>query len=92
MMDGPNPALAIAGLDQLNVLPLILPEVVNLKNISQTTPHVQDVWEHTLQTLHYLNDLLAVLKGNTSRPKERENNPRSQFFVQLLAKDHCSSY
>jgi putative nucleotidyltransferase with HDIG domain len=61
ILETPKVASSIRILDMLEVLPYILPELSNLKGIKQTLPHTQDVWEHTLQVLHRLEDVLEVL-------------------------------
>lgn len=63
ILDGSNVALAIRILDRLGVLPYVLPELEGLKGISQSPPHTVDVWEHTLNTIQYLEQLLQPLIG-----------------------------
>jgi tRNA nucleotidyltransferase/poly(A) polymerase len=63
MLDGPKVALGIRILDQIGALAHLLPELEGLKGVTQPTPHVQDVWEHTLSTVQYLEQLLAPLVG-----------------------------
>jgi putative nucleotidyltransferase with HDIG domain len=45
----------------LGVLPYLLPELPALKGVTQTSPHIYDVWEHTLKVLGYLENILAAL-------------------------------
>jgi tRNA nucleotidyltransferase/poly(A) polymerase len=45
----------------LGTLPHILPELPALKGVEQPTPHVYEVWAHTLSTLSHLEDILAAL-------------------------------
>jgi poly(A) polymerase len=58
---GPNPALVLRALDMLGVLETLLPEIVALKGVDQSPPHTQDVFGHTLDTLHKLEQILEVL-------------------------------
>jgi poly(A) polymerase len=58
---GPNPALVMRALDMLGALEPLLPEIVALKGVSQSPPHTQDVFEHTLDTLQKLEQILDVL-------------------------------
>lgn len=60
-LSGPRPAAAIRGLDLLGLLPALLPEVAALHGVTQSAPHVYDVWEHTLMVLQRLVDILAAL-------------------------------
>ena len=62
ILDGPAPASAIRILDILGAVPYVLPELPALKGVAQSPPHIFDVWDHTLATLHELGNLLDVLK------------------------------
>jgi poly(A) polymerase len=74
ILEGTQVNLAIRLLDKLGVIRLILPEVDSLKEVTQSSPHTLDVWEHTLLTLTGLEELLGALvaKANSrmgaSRP------------------------
>jgi len=48
-------------LEMLGVLPAILPEMPALKGVVQSTPHIHDVWMHTLDVLQKLESVLEVL-------------------------------
>jgi len=61
ILDGPRPAAALRGLDILGVLPYVLPELSALKGVSQPSPHIHDVWDHTLDVLNKFHDVLDVL-------------------------------
>ncbi len=61
ILEGPRPATALKALDILGVLPHLLPELPSLKGISQSAPHVHDVWTHTMRVLDYLESILSVL-------------------------------
>jgi putative nucleotidyltransferase with HDIG domain len=58
---GPKPDAALRALEMLGIFPYLLPELPALKGITQTAPHVYDVWEHTLKVLSYLENILAAL-------------------------------
>jgi putative nucleotidyltransferase with HDIG domain len=45
----------------LGIFPHLLPELPALKGVTQTAPHIYDVWEHTLKVLGYLENILAAL-------------------------------
>lgn len=62
MLEGPKPDASIRALEMLGVLPYLLPELPALKGVEQSPPHIQDVWEHTLSVLGYLEGILAVLE------------------------------
>ncbi len=61
MLDGPKPAACLRALDLLGALAVILPETAALKGVTQSPPHVYDVWEHTLAVLERLEALLGAL-------------------------------
>lgn len=61
ILEGPQPATAIRLLDMLGALEPILPEVVDLKGVIQSVPHIADVWTHTLELLSWLEQVLEVL-------------------------------
>ncbi len=61
ILDGPQPGTAVRALGMLGVLPHILPELPALKGVEQPTPHVHDVWTHTVAVLNQLEDILATL-------------------------------
>ncbi len=61
MLEGSRPADALRQLEELGSFPYILPELVALKGLPQTAPHVLDAWEHTLAAMQALEKLLDVL-------------------------------
>jgi putative nucleotidyltransferase with HDIG domain len=69
ILGGPKPHVSIRALDMLGAVPYILPELLELKNVSQSPPHIKNVWEHTLDTLKNLETLLDFL----SHQRDQEN-------------------
>jgi tRNA nucleotidyltransferase/poly(A) polymerase len=61
ILDGPRPNITLKALEVLGALWLLLPELSGMKGITQSAPHVYDVWEHTLSVLGHLEDVLAAL-------------------------------
>jgi len=61
ILEGPKPAISIKALDLLGALEPVLPELVHLKGVNQTPPHVHDVWSHTLSVVSHLESILATL-------------------------------
>jgi len=61
ILEGPRPATSLRALDMLGALAPVLPELTSLKGVAQPSPHVSDVWIHTLGTLTYLEMILAAL-------------------------------
>ena len=54
-----NSAPILRGLDDDNVLKLLLPECEPMRNCSQNDYHHQDVWQHSLSALEALESFLA---------------------------------
>ena len=65
----PNPSSSIRILDSLHAFDTIAPEILGLKNIQQSPPHIMDGWEHTLDTLVRLDDILEVLASEFNPEK-----------------------
>lgn len=65
--DGPKPASALRAFDLLGVFSVIFPELVELKDIHQSPPHVSDVWDHTLSVVKYLHTMINVLSLDSNQ-------------------------
>jgi poly(A) polymerase len=61
ILDGPKPAAALAALEILGALPYTLPELSDLKGVSQSPPHTADVWMHTLGVVKKLTSVINIL-------------------------------
>jgi poly(A) polymerase len=61
LFGGKKPATSIETLDALGILQYLLPELEPLKRLEQSTPHISDVWSHSLNTVRNLDTLLDVL-------------------------------
>jgi tRNA nucleotidyltransferase/poly(A) polymerase len=61
ILEGPSPDASLRALEILGVLPELLPELPALKDVEQPTPHIYDVWNHTLAVLRELDAILSVL-------------------------------
>ena len=62
MLEGPKPDAAMRALEMLGVFPHLMPELTAMKGVTQSEPHIYDVWEHTLSVLGYLEMILASLR------------------------------
>lgn len=58
---GPNPAAAVRALQLTGLLDQIAPELARLPGLAQSPPHALDAWEHTLETLTRLAEVVRVL-------------------------------
>ncbi|NUM49170.1 MAG: HD domain-containing protein [Anaerolineales bacterium] len=61
ILGGSQVATALRALDLLGALPRVFPELPALKGVTQSPPHVDDVWQHTLQTVQNLEKVLNLL-------------------------------
>lgn len=78
ILGGAQPAIAFRALEMLGVLPTVLPELTALKGAAQPTPHVDDVWSHTLNVLRHLETILAALAP------EYDSSKAAEFYNGLL--------
>jgi tRNA nucleotidyltransferase/poly(A) polymerase len=62
LLGSPKPATAIRILDYLQAIPYVLPELSAMKGVDQSPPHVLDVWDHSLDVLTKLHQILDVLQ------------------------------
>ena len=70
IFDGPQPATSIRALEMVGALEHVLPEIIATKGVSQSPPHIYDVWEHTLHTLQRLDVVLSLLDEGYSHDNE----------------------
>jgi len=61
ILDTPQPTASIRALDILGAVDYLLPELLPLKGLEQSAPHVSDVWTHTLHTVQQLERLITLL-------------------------------
>jgi tRNA nucleotidyltransferase/poly(A) polymerase len=70
ILEGPEPHASIRALEMLGIFPHFLPELIPLKGVEQSLPHVHDVWEHTLAVLESLEKLMALLFNENAQQNE----------------------
>jgi poly(A) polymerase len=63
ILGGRQPHIAIRALEMLGAFPYIFPEIPALVGVTQTAPHIKDVWNHTLDTLRALEGTVNLLAG-----------------------------
>jgi poly(A) polymerase/tRNA nucleotidyltransferase (CCA-adding enzyme) len=73
-----NPKVGIEHLDELGLLPFVIPELQKAKGVEQTQAHAYDVWEHLLRSMQHAADKgwpleirLAALLHDISKPETR---------------------
>lgn len=60
LLEEAKPSAALRLMDHLAILGEIIPETAALKGVTQSSPHILDVWEHTLAVVSGLSDLLDL--------------------------------
>ncbi|MBL8063390.1 MAG: HD domain-containing protein [Anaerolineales bacterium] len=69
ILAGQKAGASFRALEMLGVLPYLMPELVKLKGVTQSPPHIHEVWTHTLAVLDYLDLLLSSLRVNFDAEK-----------------------
>lgn len=59
MLGGPKASASIRALEMIGVLQYLMPELLKMKGVTQSNPHIHDVWTHTLAVVDQLDDLLT---------------------------------
>lgn len=70
-------ARVLQRLDELGILPLVLPELAQLKGLTQSPPHRFDVWRHTLVTVDTLQGVVDTLARREVAPSGLADAPGS---------------
>lgn len=78
ILEGEQPATAMRALEMLGALPAFLPELAALKGVTQSPPHVDDVWHHTLNVMRHFKSILAALSP------EYDEDSAAEFHHGLL--------
>lgn len=62
ILEGPKPDSSMRALEMLGIFPYLMPELSAMKGVTQSLPHIYDVWEHTLSVLKHLEGILTALR------------------------------
>ncbi len=62
ILKGPKPDASMRALEMLGALPYLMPELLPMKGVEQSEPHVYEVWTHTLSALDYLDGIISALR------------------------------
>jgi putative nucleotidyltransferase with HDIG domain len=72
ILRGKQPHTAVRALEMLGVFPYVFPELPAMDGVTQSPPHVKDVWNHTLDTLRVLEGITNQL--STAHDPEASGN------------------
>lgn len=64
LLGGPRPHAAILLMQVMGILPIILPETAALQGVTQSPPHIYDVWRHTLAVVENMGQVLSLLDNS----------------------------
>ncbi len=62
ILEGPRPDASMRALEMLGIFPHMLPELTAMKGCIQSSPHIYEVWEHTLSVLRHLEGIITALR------------------------------
>ena len=62
ILQGPKADASLRALDMLGALSHLMPELLRMKGVQQSPPHIHDVWTHTLAVLDYLDQTISGLR------------------------------
>lgn len=62
ILNSPKANVSIRALEILGVLSHLMPELLAMKDVDQSPPHVYDVWAHTLAVLDHLDQIISGLR------------------------------
>jgi len=63
ILGGKQPHTSLRALEILGALAYVFPELPDLEGITQSPPHIKDVWKHTLDTLRVLEGISNLLSA-----------------------------
>jgi tRNA nucleotidyltransferase/poly(A) polymerase len=78
-------ARSLRYLDELGLLTAIIPELEALKGVEQSAPHYLDVFDHSVETVRRLEEVIEALEGGAAADSELSLIPLllSPFSLQL---------
>ncbi len=72
ILQGPKADASIRALDMLGVFSHLMPELLKIKGVEQSPPHIHDVWTHTLAVLDYLDQTISGLRVGYNAEKTND--------------------
>lgn len=61
ILDTPQPVTCMRVLERIGTLRVMFPELVPMQGLAQSHPHSLDAWQHTLEVVSRLSQVLSVL-------------------------------
>lgn len=85
-LEAPKPAASLRILDHFGALEKLIPQIAAMKGLEQSPPHLYDLWEHTLHTVHGLEGILQLLDENYAHDNEMGGDLFSGLLSQRLGR------
>jgi tRNA nucleotidyltransferase/poly(A) polymerase len=86
VLDAPKPAASLRVLDRFGVLEKIIPEIAEMKSVTQSAPHIYDVWEHSLHTVSAMEQIFQLLDEGYVHDNEHGGDLFSGLLSQRLGR------
>ncbi len=86
VLDAPKPGVSLRVLDVFGVLEKIIPEIAEMKGVTQSPPHLYDVWEHSLHTVAAMEQVLQLLDEDYVHDNEYGGDLFSGMLSQRLGR------
>ena len=85
-LEAPKPAASLRILDHFGALESVIPQIMAIKGVEQSPPHIYDLWEHSLHTVHALEGILQLLDENYTHDNEMGGDLFSGLLSQRLGR------
>ena len=86
VLDAPKPVVSLRMLDLFGVMEQVLPQVAEMKGVTQSAPHIYDVWEHSLHTVGGMEQILKLLDETYVHENEYGGDLLSGLLSQRLGR------
>jgi len=86
VLDAPKPDTSLRVMDLFGILEKIIPEVIEMKGVTQSAPHIYDVWEHSLHTVQAMDQVLTLLDEGYVHDNELGGDLFSGMLSQCLGR------
>lgn len=77
LLDGPGGLKQLKRLDEYGLLAVLIAEFAAARQMRQPLPHYWDVFEHSLQSVHFLEKLVMALEMDSHFPPELVSMPET---------------
>jgi poly(A) polymerase len=86
ILDAPSPSANLRVMGALGILDYLLPECAEMRGVTQSPPHISDVWDHSLHTVRRLEEVLRLLDKHYIHDNEEGGNLFSGVLSRRLGR------